>query len=57
MASEPPKLLDPKDPNDGPPSPVGVANIDYDAKGQRQRIDYKNGASTFYSYDPLTAAI
>jgi hypothetical protein len=34
--------------------PVGVANIDYDAKGQRQRIDYKNGASTFYSYDPLT---
>ncbi len=36
------------------PSPVGVANIDYDAKGQRQRIDYKNGASTVYSYDPLT---
>ena len=36
------------------PSPVGVANIDYDAKGQRLRIDYKNGASTFYSYDPLT---
>ena len=30
------------------------ANIDYDAKGQRQRIDYKNGASTFYDYDPLT---
>ena len=29
-----------------PPSPVGVANIDYDAKGQRLRIDYKNGAST-----------
>jgi RHS repeat-associated protein len=36
------------------PSPVGVANIDYDTKGQRQRIDYKNGASTSYSYDPLT---
>jgi RHS repeat-associated protein len=36
------------------PSAVGVANIDYDAKGQRQRIDYKNGASTFYDYDPLT---
>lgn len=36
------------------PSPVGVADIDYDAKGQRRRIDYKNGASTFYSYDPLT---
>lgn len=36
------------------PSPVGVSNIDYDAKGQRQRIDYKNGASTFYAYDPFT---
>ena len=35
-------------------SPVGVANIDYDANGQRLRIDYKNGATTFYSYDPLT---
>ncbi len=31
-----------------------VANIDYDAKGQRTRIDYGNGASTFYAYDPLT---
>jgi hypothetical protein len=31
-----------------------VRNIDYDAKGQRQRIDYGNGASTFYDYDPLT---
>jgi hypothetical protein len=31
---------------------VGVANIDYDAKGQRQRIDYKNGASTFYELRP-----
>src|SRR5262249_37834272 len=28
--------------------------IDYDAKGQRLRIDYKNNASTVYSYDPLT---
>ena len=36
------------------PSAVGVANIDYDAKGRRQRIDYKNGASTSYVYDPLT---
>ena len=50
-AAEPAALLDP---NNVPPSPVGVANIDYDAKGQRQRIDYKNGASTLYSYDPLT---
>ena len=31
-----------------------VTNIDYDAKGRRQRIDYGNGASTFYDYDPLT---
>ena len=31
-----------------------VTNIDYDAKGQRQRIDYGNGVSTVYDYDPLT---
>jgi RHS repeat-associated protein len=31
-----------------------VTNIDYDAKGQRQRIDYGNGANSFYEYDPLT---
>ncbi|SFN35999.1 RHS repeat-associated core domain-containing protein [Nitrosospira briensis] len=31
-----------------------VTNIDYDAKGQRMRIDYGNGASTLYDYDPLT---
>ena len=36
------------------PSPVGVRDIDYDAKGQRLRIDYKNGVSTSYDYDPLT---
>ena len=50
-AAEPAALLDPAT---DAPSPVGVANIDYDAKGQRQRIDYKNGASTIYDYDPLT---
>ena len=50
-AAEPAALLDPAA---DAPSPVGVANIDYDAKGQRMRIDYKNGASTVYSYDPLT---
>jgi len=50
-AAEPAALLDP---NIEAPSPVGVANIDYDAKGQRLRIDYKDGASTFYRYDPLT---
>jgi RHS repeat-associated protein len=39
------------DPGDVPPSPVGVDDIDYDAKGQRLRIDYKNGVSTRYRYD------
>ncbi|MCA0243579.1 MAG: toxin [Proteobacteria bacterium] len=50
-SEEPGALLDPAH---NAASPVGVANIDYDARGQRQRIDYKNGASTRYSYDPLT---
>lgn len=36
------------------PSPVGVSHIEYDAKGQRQRIDYLNGTSTFYEYDAQT---
>lgn len=31
-----------------------VTNIDYDAKGQRLRIRYGNGAESSYSYDPLT---
>ena len=31
-----------------------VTNIDYDAKGQRELIDYGNGAQTTYDYDPLT---
>ncbi|MBC7602031.1 MAG: toxin [Ramlibacter sp.] len=37
-----------------PPSSVGVNNIDYDAKGQRELIEYGNGVSTGYEYDPLT---
>jgi RHS repeat-associated protein len=49
--AEPSALLDP---GSEMPSPVGVAGVDYDAKGQRLRIDYKNGASTFYRYDSLT---
>ena len=36
------------------PSPVGVSRIAYDARGQRLHIDYRNGASTVYGYDPLT---
>lgn len=31
-----------------------VTDVDYDAKGQRLRIVYGNGASTTYGYDPLT---
>ncbi|MFZ4427164.1 MAG: SpvB/TcaC N-terminal domain-containing protein [Saprospiraceae bacterium] len=31
-----------------------VVNIDYDAKGQRQRIEYGNGVTTRYEYDPET---
>ncbi|WP_281274366.1 SpvB/TcaC N-terminal domain-containing protein, partial [Allorhizocola rhizosphaerae] len=49
--SEPDSLLDPAA---EPPSPVGVANVDYNAKGQRVRIDYINAAGTSYTYDPLT---
>ena len=31
-----------------------VANIDYNAKGQRELIEYGNGAKTDYTYDPQT---
>ena len=31
-----------------------VANIDYNAKGQRELIDYGNGAATTYAYDTQT---
>jgi RHS repeat-associated protein len=31
-----------------------VTNIDYNAKGQREKIDYMNGATTTYKYEPLT---
>jgi rhodanese-related sulfurtransferase len=33
---------------------VFVADIDYNAKGQRVLIDYGNGAVTSYTYEPLT---
>jgi len=51
LASQPNDLLESRTLN---PSLVGVHNIDYDAKGQRTRIDYKNGTSTRYQYDPNT---
>jgi RHS repeat-associated protein len=31
-----------------------ITNIDYNAKGQRELIEYGNGASTTYNYDPQT---
>jgi RHS repeat-associated protein len=31
-----------------------VTSIEYDARGQRQRIDYGNGTRTEYEHDPLT---
>ena len=53
--AEPAGLLDP---NNVAPSPVGVADIDYDAKGQRTLIDYKTGDATVirttYGYDRET---
>jgi Insecticide toxin TcdB middle/C-terminal region len=54
-AAEPSSLLDP---NTDAPSPVGVADIDYDAKGQRTLIDYKTRDATVirttYAYDRET---
>lgn len=51
LDAEPGALLDPAG---LPPSPVGVGNIGYNARGQRLRIDYKNDVTTFYNYDRLT---
>ncbi|MCF7990934.1 MAG: toxin [Thiohalocapsa sp.] len=48
-ATEPDGLLSPDTAD-----PRTVTDIDYDAKGQRTRIAYGNGAVTTYSYDPLT---
>jgi RHS repeat-associated protein len=51
-ATEPAGLLDP---TVEAPSPVGVADIDYDAKGQRTLIDYKTRDTTVirttYAYE------
>ena len=41
-------------PGGGGASTAFVTAITYDAKGQRQAIDYGNGASTAYAYDPET---
>jgi len=37
-----------------PPTQKFVKNINYNAKGQRELIEYGNSAKTKYEYDPLT---
>ncbi len=49
QAAEPSSLLDPTVAN-----LQAVTNIDYDAKGQRTRIAFGNGALTEFTYDDLT---
>jgi RHS repeat-associated protein len=34
-----------------------IAGIRYDAKGQRERVQYGNGTTTDYSYDPTTSRV
>ena len=53
-AAEPAGLLDP---GVDTPSRVGVAGVEYDARGRRLRIDYRNDASTSYRYDPDTSRL
>ncbi|MDT7808809.1 MAG: hypothetical protein QOJ70_2622 [Acidobacteriota bacterium] len=31
-----------------------INNLDYNARGQRERIEYDNGTTTVYAYDPTT---
>jgi RHS repeat-associated protein len=49
QSTEPAGLLDP-----GTSNLHAVTNIDYNAKGQRELIEYGNGVSTSYEYDPDT---
>jgi len=34
-----------------------IRNIEYDAKGQRTKVQYENGCTTTYEYDPFTFRI
>jgi RHS repeat-associated protein len=47
--AEPAALLDPST-----ATLPAVRDLDYDAKGQRTRVEYGNGVRTTYEYDPLT---
>ncbi|MBA2748696.1 MAG: toxin [Tatlockia sp.] len=50
LTEEPSALLNPNSAT----NTVGVKNIDYDAKGQRTGIEYKNSVKTKYTYDSET---
>lgn len=51
QSSEPSGLLNPAT---TPPSGHGIKNIEYNAKGQRTKIEYKNDATTTYDYEAET---
>ncbi|MFI9836279.1 SpvB/TcaC N-terminal domain-containing protein [Nonomuraea sp. NPDC051941] len=51
VAAVPAALLDPVA---LPPANVGIDDIEYDAKGQRTLVAYRNGVTKTCSYDPLT---
>jgi RHS repeat-associated protein len=51
VAAVPGALLDPAA---VPPADVGIDNVDYDAKGQRTLVAYRNGSTRTCSYDPQT---
>jgi RHS repeat-associated protein len=42
------------DPNTEASARVGIDGVNYNAKGQRLVINYKNGTNTTYRYDPFT---
>jgi RHS repeat-associated protein len=49
QSAEPSGLLDPAG-----ASLHAIADVDYDAKGQRELVEYGNGVRTTYGYDPET---
>lgn len=51
QTTAPASLIDPQTVN---PARVGVVNIEYNARGQRTAVRYKNDVTTRYQYDPDT---